>query len=51
MKNWNRYVVGGSFGITAEYLFRVQIHVWAIVTLICLGLIAIIDLVSLLNKE
>jgi hypothetical protein len=46
MKNWNRYLLGGLFGMTAEYLYRVNVNTWAILSLICIGLLIVIDIVK-----
>lgn len=47
MKNWNRYLWGSLFGMTAEYLYRVDVNIGAVLALICIGLLILIDIIKI----
>jgi hypothetical protein len=44
LTKWNRYFLGALFGMTAEYLFRVNFNIPTLMCLICIFLVFVIDI-------
>lgn len=49
-KNWERYLTGALIGMIAEYLFRVEFFIPALVVMILLAALAFLDILTSKNK-